>query len=251
MGFTQIIKIQPQLFSQRSIFSDICSRKLIRKPPLKCCASFPRQNNKNNNSVGNSRPRQTSFAVPSSVPRFAPLFAALVWVCRGGVVAQSNRLKGLANSLKESRLLFGDQDLGHHGKLYKGGGIGMTLLSITSSAAKQKISPVLETLGANRTFMSGFLAWMFAQILKVFTTFVVERRWDLKMLVSSGGMPSSHAALCVGLTTSVALCHGVSDALFPVCLGFSLIVMYDAAGVRRHAGLQAAIKEIAELVAIF
>lgn len=59
------------------------------------------------------------------------------------------------------------------------------------------------------------------------------------MLVGSGGMPSSHSALCVGLTTAVALCHGVSDSLFPVCLGFTLIVMYDAAGVRRHAGRQA------------
>jgi hypothetical protein len=59
------------------------------------------------------------------------------------------------------------------------------------------------------------------------------------MLLGSGGMPSSHSALCVGLTTSVALCHGVSDCLFPVCLGFTLIVMYDAAGVRRHAGRQA------------
>jgi acid phosphatase family membrane protein YuiD len=52
-------------------------------------------------------------------------------------------------------------------------------------------------------------------------------------------MPSSHSALCTALTASVALCHGVRDALFPVCLGFSLIVMYDATGVRRHAGMQA------------
>eukprot|EP01018_Ginkgo_biloba_P023448 Gb_24007 [translate_table: standard] len=118
------------------------------------------------------------------------------------------------------------------------GGIGMALLS-TTLMAKEHISPVLETLGANPTFMSGLLAWLIAQILKVVTTFVVERRWDLKMLVGSGGMPSSHSALCIGLTTSVALCHGVNDSLFPVCLGFSLIVMYDATGVRRHAGKQA------------
>ena len=59
------------------------------------------------------------------------------------------------------------------------------------------------------------------------------------MLFSSGRMLSSHTALCTALTASVALCHGVSDALFPVCLGFTLIVMYDATGVRRHAGMQA------------
>lgn len=118
------------------------------------------------------------------------------------------------------------------------GGLGMALLS-TTAMAKDRISPVIATLCANPTFMSGLVAWTLAQALKVFTTFFVEKRWDFKMLLGSGGMPSSHSALCVALTTSVAVCHGLSDALFPVCLGFSLIVMYDATGVRRHAGMQA------------
>ncbi|KAI3843568.1 hypothetical protein MKW98_011971 [Papaver atlanticum] len=43
--------------------------------------------------------------------------------------------------------------------------------------------------------------------------------------LASCGAPSWHSAL--------------SDSLFPVCLGFSLIVMYDAIGVRGHAGVQA------------
>lgn len=77
------------------------------------------------------------------------------------------------------------------------------------------------------------------QVMKVFTYYVVVRKWDFRMVMGSGGMPSSHSALCFALTTSVALVHGVADALFPVCLGFTLIVMYDAAGVRRHAGKQA------------
>lgn len=114
----------------------------------------------------------------------------------------------------------------------------MALLS-TTAMAKNHLSPVLATLSANPTFMSGLVAWTIAQVLKVFTNFFVEKRWDFKMLLGSGGMPSSHSALCVALTTSVAVCHGLSDALFPVCLGFSLIVMYDAIGVRRHAGMQA------------
>jgi len=122
--------------------------------------------------------------------------------------------------------------------LLQQGGLGMALLS-TSMIAKDRISPILLSLRENPTFMSGLIAWAIAQVMKVFTTYFLERRWDLKMLLGSGGMPSSHSALCVGLTTSVALCHGVSDCLFPVCLGFTLIVMYDAAGVRRHAGRQA------------
>jgi acid phosphatase family membrane protein YuiD len=43
----------------------------------------------------------------------------------------------------------------------------------------------------------------------------------------------------MGVTTAVAVKHGLESSMFPVCLAFSLIVMYDAAGVRRHAGKQA------------
>ncbi|KAF8032440.1 hypothetical protein BT93_D1380 [Corymbia citriodora subsp. variegata] len=118
------------------------------------------------------------------------------------------------------------------------GGIGIALLSLTYSA-KVKISPFVATLAANPTFVSGLLAWFFAQSVKVILNFFVERIWDLRILFACGGMPSSHSALCTALTTSVALCHGMADSLFPVCLGFSLIVMYDAIGVRRHAGMQA------------
>ncbi|GJP44406.1 hypothetical protein CLOM_g3785 [Closterium sp. NIES-68] len=64
------------------------------------------------------------------------------------------------------------------------------------------------------------------------------------MVVSSGGMPSSHTALCVAVTTSVALLHGVGGPLFPVCLAFSLIIMYDATNVRYHAGVQAEVLNV-------
>ena len=120
-------------------------------------------------------------------------------------------------------------------------------MSTTAAAVtKARESPYLLALAANPTFVSGLVAWAAAQAAKALLTSVVERRWDLRMLFSSGGMPSSHTALCTALTAlctaltaSVALCHGVSDALFPVCLGFTLIVMYDATGVSRHAGMQA------------
>ncbi|CAJ2631314.1 unnamed protein product [Trifolium pratense] len=118
------------------------------------------------------------------------------------------------------------------------GGLGVALLSVTANA-KVKISPFVATLASNPTFVSGLFAWFVAQSIKVFLNFFVERKWDLRLMCASGGMPSSHSALCTALTTSVALCHGVADSLFPVCLGFSLIVMYDAIGVRRHAGMQA------------
>ena len=127
------------------------------------------------------------------------------------------------------------------GGYLQSGGLGVALLSVTSNA-KVRISPFVATLAANPTFVSGLLAWFMAQSIKVILNFFVERKWDLRILFASGGMPSSHSALCTALTTSVALCHGIADSLFPVCLGFSLIVMYDAIGVRRHAGMQAEVR---------
>ena len=123
-----------------------------------------------------------------------------------------------------------------------GGGLGVALLSVTATA-RVKISPVVAQLAANPTFVAGVAAWFVAQSAKVVLGFFVERRWDPGLLFASGGMPSSHSALCTALSTSVALCHGVADSLFPVCLGFSLIVMYDAIGVRRHAGMQAQVHD--------
>ncbi|CAA6661108.1 unnamed protein product [Spirodela intermedia] len=118
------------------------------------------------------------------------------------------------------------------GDVVRCGGLGTLLLSTTASVvSRARASPFIGDLAANPTFVSGL----------VFLNFFVERKWDLRMLFSSGGMPSSHSALCTALSASVALCHGAGDALFPVCLGFSLIVMYDAIGVRRHAGMQAAV----------
>ncbi|XP_028794751.1 uncharacterized protein LOC114750348 isoform X2 [Neltuma alba] len=131
----------------------------------------------------------------------------------------------------------------YNGCYLQNGGLGVALLSITTNA-KLRFSPFFATLAANPTFVSGLFAWIIAQSLKVFLNFFVERKWDFRLLFASGGMPSSHSALCTALTTSVALCHGVADSLFPVCLGFSLIVMYDAIGVRRHAGMQAEVGAI-------
>jgi acid phosphatase family membrane protein YuiD len=83
----------------------------------------------------------------------------------------------------------------------------------------------------------GFLV----QGFKGLTTYLRTRRLNLRRFVETGGMPSSHAAGVAALTTSVALTEGVRSPLFGVSLYFSMIVMYDAAGLRRAAGRQAVI----------
>jgi len=89
-------------------------------------------------------------------------------------------------------------------------------------------------------FLVGFTAVILAQLIKFFSHLIVKRTVDMRYLITTGGMPSSHAAGVMGLTTSVGIITGFDSVLFAVSLGFSLIVMYDAAGVRRAAGKQAA-----------
>lgn len=89
-------------------------------------------------------------------------------------------------------------------------------------------------------FSVGFSAVIVAQILKFFSHWIVKRSADFRMFTTTGGMPSSHAAGVMGLSTSVGLIQGFSSIEFAIALGFALIVMYDAAGVRRAAGKQAA-----------
>lgn len=101
------------------------------------------------------------------------------------------------------------------------------------------LSTAFSDLGANCIFMSALWSWFIAQIVKLFTSAYREGTWDHRVMFDSGGMPSSHTSLVVGLTTSITYQYGLGSVYFPLSLAFTLIVMYDAAGVRRHAGKQA------------
>ena len=89
--------------------------------------------------------------------------------------------------------------------------------------------------------LAPLVAWAIAQAAKVILTSTRQRRLNLRVLAETGGMPSSHAAIVMGLTTAVGKYAGVTSAAFAIALIFSFVVMYDAAGLRRAAGRQAAI----------
>ena len=86
----------------------------------------------------------------------------------------------------------------------------------------------------------GLLAACIAQLIKVFTYIFTHKKLNFKIFTTTGGMPSSHTAGVIALTTSVGLIDGFDSIVFAVSMGFSLIVMQDAAGVRRAAGKTAA-----------
>ena len=77
------------------------------------------------------------------------------------------------------------------------------------------------------------------QLYKGLYAWIHHRRPNFRRFVETGGMPSSHAASVAALTTTVGLTEGLLSSIFGVTLFFSLIVMYDAAGLRRAAGQQA------------
>ena len=87
--------------------------------------------------------------------------------------------------------------------------------------------------------LNGLMAAVIAQLLKLFGYLIKYRQFNFKVLTTTGGMPSSHSAGVIGMTTTAGIIDGFTSPIFAIALGFSLVVMYDAAGVRRAAGKQA------------
>lgn len=97
----------------------------------------------------------------------------------------------------------------------------------------------LEAIFENKVLISALVAWLLAQGLKVPFEFFRTRRWNWAMLFYAGGMPSSHSALIVGATHATGLHFGFDSPIFALGLAVAMIVVYDAAGVRRQAGIHA------------
>lgn len=87
---------------------------------------------------------------------------------------------------------------------------------------------------------AGIFAAFTAQVVKFVGHLIFKRKLDFKILSTTGGMPSSHTAGVVALATSCGLIAGFDSLYFAIAAGFSIVVMYDAAGVRRAAGKTAA-----------
>ncbi len=86
----------------------------------------------------------------------------------------------------------------------------------------------------------GLAACGVAQLSKLLIELVVHRRWNPRVLVETGGMPSSHSALLTGTTAALGWVQGFGEPLFGLAAVLCFVVLYDASGVRRAAGLTAA-----------
>lgn len=91
----------------------------------------------------------------------------------------------------------------------------------------------------NQSLMTALAAWLAAQILKPPVEYLRKGKWKWGYLFSAGGMPSSHSSLMVGATMGIGLHQGFNSAVFALAVAMTMIVIYDAAGVRREAGRHA------------
>ncbi|CAN1843541.1 Uncharacterized membrane protein YuiD [Linum perenne] len=115
----------------------------------------------------------------------------------------------------------------------------MARSAILSTQTPPSSSPPSSLLPSNLPLLSAFLAFALAQFLKLFTNWYKEKRWDSKRMVDSGGMPSSHSATVTALAMAIGLQEGTGSAAFAIAVVLACVVMYDASGIRLHAGRQA------------
>lgn len=97
----------------------------------------------------------------------------------------------------------------------------------------------MAELLSNQVLWTAVLASFIAQVLKLLIYYAVEREWQWERFVETGGMHSSHAATVSALATGVGITEGWGSAYFAIAAVLAFIVMYDATGIRRAAGMHA------------
>ncbi len=97
----------------------------------------------------------------------------------------------------------------------------------------------LQKVITNKCLYVPFFVWLSIQIFKVIYDLITTKKFNFKRIMGAGGMPSSHSAVVTCLATLIGRSEGVDSSMFAISVIFSMVVMYDAAGVRRAAGKQA------------
>ena len=100
----------------------------------------------------------------------------------------------------------------------------------------------------NKALLCAGFAWFISQVIKGLISGFRFHTWTKEAFLGSGGMPSSHTAATVSLAMMIGFTEGFDSSFFAISALFAIIVMYDAAGVRREAGKQG--KVIKELLNI-
>lgn len=98
---------------------------------------------------------------------------------------------------------------------------------------------MLDQLAHNYVLISALVAWGIAQAIKVPIEYRTTHRWNWALLFQAGGMPSSHSSLVTAAAHSAGLFVGFNSGVFGLSVVLAMVVIYDATGIRRQAGLHA------------
>jgi acid phosphatase family membrane protein YuiD len=117
------------------------------------------------------------------------------------------------------------------------------VIKLKGSTCPKKVELLMSVFKAfsNQIIIPAFLAWAIAQLVKVPIEYLTTREWNWSLLLSAGGMPSSHSALIAAMTHALGLFYGFDSPFFAIGFVLSMIVIYDATGIRRQAGKHAVI----------
>ena len=96
-----------------------------------------------------------------------------------------------------------------------------------------------QKIVTNKFIYVPLLVWFCIQTFKVIYELITTKKFNFKRIIGAGGMPSSHSAVVTTLATLIGRYDGFNSSEFALALIFAMVVMYDAAGVRRAAGKQA------------
>ena len=98
---------------------------------------------------------------------------------------------------------------------------------------------IWEQLITNRILIAAMVSWILAQFFKVPIQYILYHKVNWGLWLSTGGMPSSHSSLVTSTMLATGLYAGFNTPAFAVALAVAMVVVYDAGGVRRQAGMHA------------
>jgi hypothetical protein len=91
----------------------------------------------------------------------------------------------------------------------------------------------------NPVLIGALIAWSLAQLVKLPLDYLRSHRWNWSLLLSTGGMPSSHSTLVTAIAHGTGMVQGFDSPAFAVATALAMVVIYDATGIRRQAGFHA------------
>jgi len=92
---------------------------------------------------------------------------------------------------------------------------------------------------SNRIMLIAIASYFAAQLIKAVIAAIHHEKLSFHIFFTTGGMPSSHSSTVCSLATACGIEYCFDSSYFAITFILAIIVMTDAAGVRRAVGQHA------------